>query len=164
MLIQNTQAASSKLADMGPGTSFQPVLRDTATLADPKSVQRIVLLSGKIYYDLVKERAARNLESRVALVRMEELAPFPFTVLSEVLAPYADSNKHIEVLWVQEEARNQGAWGHVQERVGNVLKGLGMEGGVAYKGRKEDAVPATGIGKVYGVQQRAVVESAFEGL
>lgn len=157
-------AASSKLTDMGPGTSFQPVLHDTTTFTDPKAVQRVVLLSGKIYYDLVKERATRNLESRVALVRIEELAPFPFAPLSEVLAPYANVNKHLEVLWLQEEPRNQGAWGHVQGRVEEVLKGLGLEGGVAYRGRMQDAVPATGIGKVYGVQQRAVVKSAFEGL
>ena len=143
---------------------FQPVLHDPTTLTDPKAVQRVVLLSGKIYYDLAKERATRNLESRVALVRIEELAPFPFTALSETLAPYADANQRLEVLWVQEEPRNQGAWGHVRERVEEVLKGLGMEDGVAYRGRREDAVPATGTGKVYGVQQRAVVESAFEGL
>lgn len=149
---------------MGPGTSFQPVLHDPKTFTDPKAAQRIVLLSGKIYYDLAKERAARNLESRVALVRIEELAPFPFAALSKTLTPYANSNKHLEVLWVQEEPRNQGAWEHVQERVEEVLKGLGVEGGVVYRGRREDAVPATGIGKVYGVQQRAVIESAFEGL
>jgi len=157
-------AASSKLADMGPGTSFQPILRDTATFTDPKAVQRVVLLSGKIYYDLAKERAVRNLESRIALVRIEELAPFPFAALSDELAPYADTNKHLEVLWVQEEPRNQGAWGHVKERIEGVLKELGLEGRVVYKGRREDAVPAPGIGKVYGVQQRAVIESAFEGL
>ncbi|KAG1718674.1 thiamine diphosphate-binding protein [Suillus paluster] len=153
-----------RLADMGPGTVFQPVLMTQATLTDPKAVQRVVLLSGKIYYDLAKERAARNLESRVALVRIEELAPFPFAALSEALAPYANANGRLEVLWVQEEPRNQGAWGHVRERVEEVLKGLGMEGGVTYRGRREDAVPAPGTGKVYGLQQRAVVESAFQGL
>ncbi|KAG1729579.1 thiamine diphosphate-binding protein [Suillus lakei] len=157
-------AASSKLTDMGPGTVFQPVLHDPVTLTDPTAVQRIVLLSGKIYYDLAKERATRNLESRVALMRIEELAPFPFAMLSEALAPFAEANRHLEVLWVQEEPRNQGAWGHVRERIEEVLKGLGMEGGVAYRGRREDAVPAPGTGKVYGIQQRAVIESIFQGL
>jgi len=164
VFVKNVQAASSKLTDMEPGTSFQPVLHDTATFMKPEAVQRIVLLSGKIYYDLVKERAARNLESRVALVRIEELAPFPFAALSRTLAPYANSNKNLEVMWVQEEPRNQGSWGHVRERVEDVLKGLDMKGGITYRGRKEDAVPATGIGKAYVVQQRAVIESAFEGL
>lgn len=164
LLTLNTQAASSKLTEMGPGTTFQPVLQDLTTLADPKAVQRVVLLSGKIYYDLAKERATRNLQSRVALIRVEELAPFPFAALNEALAPYANANKQLEVLWVQEEPRNQGAWGHVQERVEEVLKGLGMDGGVAYRGRKEDAVSAPGTGKLYGAQQLAVIESAFQGL
>lgn len=149
---------------MGHGTAFQPVLRDLSTLTDPKAVQRIVLLSGKIYYDLVKERATRDLQSRVALIRIEELAPFPFSALSEALVPYANANKQLEVLWVQEEPRNQGAWEHVQERIEEVLKGLGIEGGVAYRGRKEDAVCAPGTGKLYGAQQLAVIESTFQGL
>jgi probable 2-oxoglutarate dehydrogenase E1 component DHKTD1 len=149
---------------MGPGTVFQPVLQDLATLTDPKAVQRIVLLSGKIYYDLAKERATRNLQSRVALIRVEELAPFPFAALSEALAPYANANMKSEMLWVQEEPRNQGAWGHVRERIDEVLKGLGMDGGVQYRGRKEDAVSAPGIGKLYGAQQLAVIDSAFKGL
>ncbi|KAG2368119.1 dehydrogenase E1 and transketolase domain-containing protein 1 [Suillus spraguei] len=148
-------AASSKLTDMGPGTAFQPVLRDLSTLTDPKAVQRIVLLSGKIYYDLVKERATRD---------SNRLAPFPFAALSEALVPYANANKQLEVLWVQEEPRNQGAWEHVQERIEEVLKGLGIEGGVAYRGRKEDAVCAPGTGKLYGAQQLAVIESTFQGL
>lgn len=149
---------------MGPGTAFQPVLQDPLTLANPKAVQRIVLLSGKIYYDLAKERETRNLESSVALIRVEELAPFPFAALSEALAPYSDANTQLEVLWVQEEPRNQGAWEHVQERIEEVLKGLGVDGGVAYRGRKEDAVSAPGTGKLYKVQQLAVIESAFQGL
>ncbi|KAG1828499.1 thiamine diphosphate-binding protein [Suillus variegatus] len=157
-------AASSRLTDMGPGTAFQPVLQDPLTLANPKAVQRIVLLSGKIYYDLAKERETRNLESSVALIRVEELAPFPFAALSEALAPYSDANTQLEVLWVQEEPRNQGAWEHVQERIEEVLKGLGVDGGVAYRGRKEDAVSAPGTGKLYKVQQLAVLESAFQGL
>ncbi|OAX34146.1 dehydrogenase E1 and transketolase domain-containing protein 1 [Rhizopogon vinicolor AM-OR11-026] len=157
-------AAPKGLLRLAARTSFQPILRDTATFTDPKAVQRVVLLSGKVYYDLAKERAVRNLESRIALVRIEELAPFPFAALSDELAPYADTNKHLEVLWVQEEPRNQGAWRHVKERIEGVLKELGLEGRVVYRGRREDAVPAPGIGKMYGVQQRAVIESAFEGL
>ncbi|KAG1838453.1 thiamine diphosphate-binding protein [Suillus subalutaceus] len=157
-------AASSKLTDIGPGTVFQPVLQDLATVTDSKAVQRVVLLSGKIYCDLAKERATRNLQSHVALIRIEELAPFPFAALSEALAPYVNANMQSEVLWVQEEPRNQGAWSHVQERIEEVLKGLGIDGGVAYRGRKEDAVAAPGIGKLYGAQQLAVIDSAFKGL
>ncbi|KAG1879848.1 thiamine diphosphate-binding protein [Suillus subluteus] len=112
-----------------------------------------------------KSAATRNLQShgrphphRRARCRSRSPA------LSEALAPYANANMQLEVLWVQEEPRNQGAWSHVQERIEEVLKGLGIDGGVAYNGRKEDAVAAPGIGKLYGVQQLAVIDSAFKGL
>lgn len=158
----NLQAASSKLSELLPGTRFQPVLPD-AHPATAK-IERVVLLSGKLYYDLAKERASRGLEDRVALVRVEELAPFPFTELADVLEPYTGGGKTPEWMWVQEEPRNQGAWGHVKDRLGVVLSGLGVKGEVRYMGRKEDAVPATGTGKVYQAQQRAVIDGTFEGL
>jgi len=145
------------------GTQFQPVLPD----AHPPTgnIERVVLVSGKIYYELAKERAARGLEDRVALIRIEELAPFPFAYLAEVLIPYMTSNAKLEWLWVQEEPKNQGAWGHVKDRLGAVLSGLGAEHAeVGFVGRREDAVPVTAIGKDYQVQQRAVVEGAFQGL
>ncbi|KAL4072369.1 thiamine diphosphate-binding protein [Scleroderma yunnanense] len=138
-------AASSTLADMLPGTKFQPVLPDT--LLHTTDVNRVVLMTGKLYYDLVKERAARQLESRVAIVRIEELAPFPFAELTDALRPYTGSTKDIE-------------W----DRLEMVLRDLGVHGGVRYVGRREDAVPAPGIGKVYQVQQKAVVDDAFAGL
>jgi probable 2-oxoglutarate dehydrogenase E1 component DHKTD1 len=155
------QAASSKLSEMLPGTQFRPVLPD----AQPTDrIERVVLASGKIYYELAKERAARGLEDRVALIRIEELAPFPFAYLADILKPYTTSNSKLEWLWVQEEPKNQGAWGHVKDRLRTVLSGLGERAEVGFVGRREDAVPATGIGKDYQVQQRAVVEGAFKGL
>ncbi|KAH7887154.1 dehydrogenase E1 and transketolase domain-containing protein 1 [Phlebopus sp. FC_14] len=160
-------AASSRLADMLPGTHFQRVLPDAHVPTE--KIERVVLLSGKLYYDLAKERSARGLEDRVALIRIEELAPFPFAALGDILKPYADiaqnrNTAEIEWVWVQEEPRNQGAWGHVKDRLGSVLSGLGVRREVRYVGRREDVVPATGIGKVYQTQQRAVVEGAFAGL
>ncbi|KAF7299554.1 2-oxoglutarate dehydrogenase E1 component mitochondrial [Mycena chlorophos] len=147
-------AASSSLRDLEPGTSFQPVLRDTV---DNKSAKRVILMTGKIYYELLKERQARSLDDSVALIRVEELAPFPFSELREVLGEYTQAE---DIFWLQEEPRNQGAWPHVAERLASVVKGRP----VVYKGRKESALPAPGIGKLYGVQQKAVIGSAFEGL
>ncbi|KAF8879401.1 dehydrogenase E1 and transketolase domain-containing protein 1 [Infundibulicybe gibba] len=141
-------AASSTLADMEPGTSFQPVLSDP--LANEMTVERVVILSGKIYYELIKERQARGLDERVAFVRIEELAPFPFSHLEKVLATY---NSHAEFVYLQEEPRNQGAYTH-----------LGYTPVVKYLGRKESALPAPGIGKLYAEQQREVIEQAFRGL
>lgn len=152
---------------MTPGTRFLPVLADPS-IVDSSSVQRVVCLSGKLYYDLVKARTGRpELEDKVALVRVEELSPFPFHELHRVLGQYAGAN---EVLWVQEEPRNQGAWGFVEPRIAEVLEKVKSEGKLAdvekvrYVGRKEDAVPAPGVTRIYQVQQKAVISGAFEGL
>jgi len=134
----------------------------------------VLLLTGKLYYDLEKERAARKLDERVALVRMEELAPFPFRVLEDVLRRYTGTKRDVEAIWVQEEPRNQGAWTHVQDRIQQVLDRVTQQScdsreqektlRVRYVGRKEDAVPAVGVGKAYREQEADVVRRAFEGL
>jgi probable 2-oxoglutarate dehydrogenase E1 component DHKTD1 len=117
-------------------------------------------MTGKIYYDLLKERQARSLDKEVAFIRLEELAPFPFAELRAALKEYSAVE---EVMWLQEEPKNQGAYTHVAPRVDSVLDDLGLDG-VVYRGRKESALPAPGIGKIYGVQQKAIIEAAFEGL
>ncbi|KAJ7367025.1 dehydrogenase E1 and transketolase domain-containing protein 1 [Mycena albidolilacea] len=151
-------AASSSLRELESGTSFQPVLRDLTDNAS--SAKRVVLMTGKIYYDLLKERQARSLDKEVAFIRLEELAPFPFAELRAALKEYSAVE---EVVWLQEEPKNQGAYTHVASRVDSVLHDLGLDG-VVYRGRKESALPAPGIGKIYGVQQKAIIEAAFEGL
>ncbi|KAG6330643.1 hypothetical protein ID866_8445, partial [Astraeus odoratus] len=155
-------AASSKLADMLSGTKFNPVLLDAH--APTTNVKRVILMSGKLYYDLAKERAARGLDGHVAIVRIEELAPFPYTELTNILRPYTVGTKCVDWVWVQEEPRNQGVWGHVKDRLGVILRSLGVQGELKYVGRREDAVPAPGIGKLYQTQQKAVIDDAFTGL
>jgi probable 2-oxoglutarate dehydrogenase E1 component DHKTD1 len=134
-------------------------------ISDPSTVKRVVLISGKIYYDLIKERQARGLDDAVAFVRIEELSPFPFRELKEALGRYKGANMK-EVCYLQEEPRNQGAYGHVVSRIGCVLDGLdvGFESRVKYLGRKESAVPAPGVGKLYTRQQKEIIGSAFDGL
>ncbi|KAL0576101.1 hypothetical protein V5O48_005875 [Marasmius crinis-equi] len=150
-------AAASSISELESGNKFQPVLDDP--IGSQSTAKRVVILSGKIYYDLVKERQARNAGSEVAFVRLEELAPFPFHALEKVLEKYTQSP---EFVYLQEEPRNQGAWPHVQERIGEVLRTIGAGSRVDYKGRKESALPAPGIGKMYKEQQEAVIRSAFE--
>lgn len=94
-------------------------------------MERVVLLTGKMYYDLVKERAAReqasgseSMSSKVAFVRLEELAPFPFQALRDTLGRYSGAR---EVCWLQEEPRNQGAWTHVGPRIKAVLEQMQMQ-------------------------------------
>jgi probable 2-oxoglutarate dehydrogenase E1 component DHKTD1 len=139
------------LTELEEAYTFKPVLRDP--LVDARCAERVMLVSGKLYYDLVKERSARGLGERIAIVRLEELCPFPFEAVRQVLAGASD------VRWVQEEPRNQGAWTHVSPRAARVL-----EKPLRYHGRGEDAVPAPGIGKLYREQQEMVVRGAFDGL
>lgn len=154
------------MADLLVGTRFQPVLTDPF-IADADKVRRVVMVSGKIYYELIKERSARIADGRlkadaIAFVRIEELAPFPFAELKEVLVDeYRDAYEHF---WVQEEPRNQGAYPHVAGRIGEVLRGEGYKEGPAYGGREASALPAPGVGRLYQEQQRAVIESAFSGI
>lgn len=145
---------------MAPNTRFQPVLDDP--ISDTSKVDRVVLLTGKLYYDLIKERETRNLSDRVALIRLEELSPFPFDELHAVLKRYTKAK---QIVWVQEEPRNQGAFTYIEPRVNNLLgERLKTKFRIGYRGRDEDAVPATGTGVVYKAQQEKVLKSAFEGL
>ncbi|CCM02167.1 uncharacterized protein FIBRA_04245 [Fibroporia radiculosa] len=151
-------AASSSLADMDPNTSFQPVLDDTTVNA--ASIRRVVLMTGKLYYDLFKERQARQLDS-VAFIRVEELCPFPFATLLQVLRRYTNVE---DIVWLQEEPQNQGAWVHVENRINSVLRHIPYGRPVTYRGRKQDSVPAPGIARIYGTQQKAVIAAAFDSL
>jgi probable 2-oxoglutarate dehydrogenase E1 component DHKTD1 len=144
---------------MEPQTRFKPVLSDPVNNAS--TANRLVFLSGKLFYDLVKERATRKLDDKVALIRIEELAPFPFGEVKRVLEAYSQAR---EIMFLQEEPKNQGAWGHVSTRLKAVLKSVGFDGELVYKGRKESALPAPGVGRLYRTQQEEVLKSAFEGI
>ena len=157
--FSTTQAAASTLNELTAGHKFRPVLDDPA-IASPGDVARVVLLSGKLYYDLVKEREKRQLDGKIAFVRVEELSPFPFAAVRDVLARYEGAQS---VVWLQEEPRNQGAWSHVAPRLDAVMERLGRER-VTFAGRREDAVPAPGVASLYVAQQKAVLEAAFVGL
>ncbi|VDB88235.1 unnamed protein product [Peniophora sp. CBMAI 1063] len=121
-------AAASKLVDMEPGTTFLPVLDDPR--APHETAERILLISGKLYYDLAASLPA-DLASKIAIIRLEELAPFPFSALSSVLSKYqnVDLSKEGAVTWVQEEPKNQGAWTHVSLRLREVVRRDGSGGG-----------------------------------
>ncbi|KAJ3768507.1 dehydrogenase E1 and transketolase domain-containing protein 1 [Lentinula raphanica] len=154
-------AAASSLSEFEPGSSFQPVLSDS--VRNESTAKRVIILSGKIYYDLIKERKERGLDDLVSFVRLEELAPFPFEELQSALEKYSPEALK-EVVYLQEEPRNQGAWMHVRDRIDWVLQNMDLDVKVSFRGRKESALPAPGVGKLYKEQQARVIESAFEGL
>ncbi|HSB60121.1 MAG TPA: multifunctional oxoglutarate decarboxylase/oxoglutarate dehydrogenase thiamine pyrophosphate-binding subunit/dihydrolipoyllysine-residue succinyltransferase subunit [Vicinamibacteria bacterium] len=144
----------STLGDLAEGR-FQPVLDDPAV--EPARVQRVVLVTGKLYFDLLKAREDARAR-HVALVRVEQLYPFPSAELVRVLARYPLG---AELLWAQEEPRNMGAWRFVRERF---LDGeLRDPGGRVprYLGREASAAPAPGSHKVHVAEQEAIVNEAL---
>jgi len=120
-------------------------------------VKRVVLCSGKVYYDLLAQRREQGI-GNVALVRLEQLYPFPKLSLPKTLAPY----RNAEVVWCQEEPENMGAWRFADRRIEEVLGALG---GAAtrprYVGRRAAASPATGLAKTHAAEQAALVTAAL---
>ncbi|KAG9031063.1 hypothetical protein FRB95_003174 [Tulasnella sp. JGI-2019a] len=154
-------AAASSLSELTQGTRFRPVL-STVEIGGTNKVERVILLSGKLYYDLAKEVAAKGLTDRVALIRLEELCPFPFVELASALEPLRNAQ---EFIWIQEEPRNQGAWTHVSERLKTTFLSMGLSAKeVHYKGRPASAVPATGVAKRHAAEHAVLLAGAVEGL
>ncbi|KAG8775366.1 hypothetical protein FRC15_000597 [Serendipita sp. 397] len=160
--LLRSPAASSRIEDFLPGTSFRAVLPDSSV--SPPQVRRVILVSGKLYYDLVKERTARGLDETVAIIRVEELCPFPFADIKETLAPFLDSGANNQIVWVQEEAQNQGAWTHFMPRLQNLFMEAGWRNDVNYVGRPASEVPAVGVAKIHSAQVSQIMENAFSGI
>jgi 2-oxoglutarate dehydrogenase E1 component len=147
----------SPLAAMGPGTGFHRVIGESGEIAPDAEVRRVVLCSGKVYFDLAKARAEKA-DNRVALVRLEQLHPFPAASLGKVLQRY----RHAEVVWCQEEPQNMGAWGFVDRRIEAALGGLdGAAKRARFVGRAEAASPATGLFKRHAEEQAQLVQAAL---
>uniref|UniRef100_A0A665WA89 2-oxoadipate dehydrogenase complex component E1 n=1 Tax=Echeneis naucrates TaxID=173247 RepID=A0A665WA89_ECHNA len=140
--------AVSSLAQLAPGTSFRPVLGDTSV--SPESVQRVVLCSGKHYYALLKQREASAANQHTALVRVEELCPFPLVALQQELKKYP------KFIWSQEEPQNMGPWSFVAPRF---EKQLACK--LRLVSRPALPAPAVGIGTLHHLQQEAILTATF---
>uniref|UniRef100_A0A8C0YIY3 2-oxoadipate dehydrogenase complex component E1 n=1 Tax=Cyprinus carpio carpio TaxID=630221 RepID=A0A8C0YIY3_CYPCA len=144
--------AVSSLADMGPGTSFKPVIGDTSV--NPASVQRVLFCSGKHYYALLKHRETLpEAEKNTPLIRVEELCPFPTEALQQELNKYTNAK---EFIWSQEEPQNMGCWSFVSPR---------FEKQLACKlrpvSRPALPAPAVGIGTLHHQQHEAILTASF---
>ncbi|MEA2489025.1 MAG: multifunctional 2-oxoglutarate metabolism enzyme, partial [Acidobacteriota bacterium] len=147
-LLRHPQATST-VNELTNGR-FEPVLHDVATSTE---VKRVVLTSGKVYYDL---KAARDHASaNVAILRLEQYYPFPHALLADALKGYPNAT---EIVWVQEEPRNMGAWPFINERIAAVL---GTNQTLQYVGRPISAAPATGSHHRHEEQQKALVQRAL---
>jgi 2-oxoglutarate dehydrogenase E1 component len=153
-LLRNKDA-TSPLSEFTKG-GFQTVLGEQKVIKDEK-VKRVIACSGKVYYDLVKKREEKGLDD-TAILRVEQLYPFPHKVFAAELRKYPNAT---DIVWCQDEPQNQGAWFFVQHYIHeNMLEGQKL----GYAGRAASASPAVGYAHLHQEQQKALVEAAFAKL
>ncbi|MBN9609965.1 MAG: alpha-ketoglutarate decarboxylase [Actinobacteria bacterium 69-20] len=143
--------AVSAVEDFTTG-KFESVLPDTSV--DPSAARTVLLVSGKLYYELDHYRTQHGITD-TAIVRLEQLYPIPRRKLESVLAPYGEG---VEFRWVQEEPRNQGAWSFMAQNLPELLPRLA---GIRRVSRRAMAAPSAGSAKVHAVEQQAVISEAF---
>lgn len=149
--------AISTLEELADG-SFQTVISETSQEIEAKKVTRVILCSGKVYYDLLEKRRAEAITD-TAIVRLEQLYPFPSEDLEEVLSQFP---KMTEVVWCQEEPMNQGAWYCSQHHMRNAAHTVNPKLYLKYAGRPASAAPASGYSSVHAEEQTRLVNDAFE--
>jgi 2-oxoglutarate decarboxylase len=148
------KAATSTVEEL-TGGAWQPVI-DDAAVTDPSAVRRVLLSAGKVYYDLAAARDKHDDAGRFALVRVEQLYPTPGPQLAAVLERYPDLD---DIVWVQEEPANQGAYPHMALNIAEFLpRGIRLR----RISRRAAAAPASGSSRVHEREQQALVEAAFE--
>ena len=147
----------SDLAEMGPGTNFHRVFGEVDPLVADADVRRVVLCTGKVYYDLLAERRERGIDD-IAIVRMEQLYPFPINSLTAELKRYVNA----DIVWCQEEPWNMGAWSYMDRRIEDLLRHLDIKANrPGYAGRAESAATAAGLLRRHNREQAALVDEAL---
>jgi 2-oxoglutarate dehydrogenase E1 component len=137
--------------------NFRPLISEVDKNIDAAKTRKVVFCSGKVYYDLFEARAAKKIND-VALIRVEQLYPFPAQEVQAELNKY----KNAEIIWCQEEPKNMGAWQFVNELLEEVLVSIKHKITRAkFIGRVACASPATGYGSYHAKEQKALVEEAL---
>jgi len=155
-LLRNKMCVS-KLSDMAEQTAFRRVIKDPDKNLKDKNIKKVVICSGKVFYNLYEEREKRKLEN-VKILRLEQIYPFPHRTLKEELSKTPDA----EVVWCQEEPKNMGSWFFVDRKIEDVLmsyKGKFLR--PTYAGREEAASPATGSLSRHNKEQADLVNEAL---
>lgn len=151
--------AVSNIEDFTEGSSFHRFLDDDAKteLKAPSKIKRVVLCSGKVYYDLFEERQKRGIDD-IELVRLEQLYPFPHNAFKDMFVDY----KNAEFVWCQEEPKNQGYWSFVDPLIEDMLIDAKVKKPRArYVGRINAAAPATGLMRTHQMEQATLVDEAL---
>jgi 2-oxoglutarate dehydrogenase E1 component len=152
--ILRHKLATSSLEDLGNG-HFQNVIEDNSV--DGQSVRRLIFCSGKVYYHLLEERDSRSIKD-IALIRLEQLYPFPDKELDEILSRYPGLESAV---WCQEEPMNQGAWYSSQHHIRNAVKRHDSKLDLIYAGRDGSAAPASGYMSVHLDEQKKFIDEAL---
>uniref|UniRef100_A0A8C6VLB5 2-oxoglutarate dehydrogenase complex component E1 n=1 Tax=Naja naja TaxID=35670 RepID=A0A8C6VLB5_NAJNA len=153
-LLRHPEARSS-FDEMLAGTHFQRVIPDTSLAAqNPEQVKRVLFCTGKLYYELIRERKTQNMEANVAITRVEQLSPFPFDLLLKEFHKYPNA----DLVWCQEEHKNQGYYDYVKPRLRTTIDRAKP---VWYAGREPAAAPATGNKKNHLTELQRLLDTAF---
>ena len=164
-LLRNKYCVSN-VEDFGKNNSFHRVLEDHALnkknklieLKKPKKIRKVVICSGKIYFDLLDAREKAKVDD-VVLIRIEQLYPFPVRSLASTIKPYVENAKFI---WCQEEPKNMGAWFSVRDYIQWTLDNLEVKKKIEFIGRNPSASPATGYAKRHAKQQKEIIDKILE--
>ena len=156
----------SNLDDFNKSNSFHRVLEDHALIKNSKfvkikkakKVRKVIICSGKIYFDLLEAREKNKVDD-VIFFRIEELYPFPVKSLIKAIKPYVSNSKFF---WCQEEPKNMGAWSSVRDYIQWTLDNLGVKKKLDYIGRKAAASPATGYANRHAKQQKEILDKVFK--
>jgi len=148
--------ATSTIEELAKGT-FKEVLNDPF-ISDAKKVEKVVFVSAKLYYELLEERE-KTRDLTTALVRLEQISPFPVAQVKEIFAQYSNAKK---VVWTQEEPKNMGAYQFVFFKFMDVLSNLGLKPNVSFVGRGDKASPATGSIYRHKAEQAQIIADVFK--
>ena len=145
--------STSPLAQFVEGTAFRPVIGD-GLARDNGKVKRVIVCAGQVYYDLLAGRAERGLDNEIAIVRLEQLYPMPYPELAAELAKYPNA----QLMWAQEEPKNQGAWYQIRHRLERVSPHTHWR----VAARPSSSSPAVGYGSLHAAQLKQLVEDALK--
>ncbi|XP_039288756.1 2-oxoglutarate dehydrogenase, mitochondrial [Nilaparvata lugens] len=153
-LLRHPQCVSSIQQFVGD-TEFEAYIPDPLLKPD-KSVSKLILCSGKVYYDLVAARKENNKDNEIAIARVEQIFPLPYEKITQ---DALENFPNASVLWVQEEHKNQGCWSFVAPRLNRVLGKF--KGPITYVGRPPSCAPATGFSSVYNREKNNFINTAM---
>ncbi|KAK6187666.1 hypothetical protein SNE40_005643 [Patella caerulea] len=151
--------ARSSFDDMVEGSTFKRIIPEAGIAAEnADTVKKVIFCTGKIYYELVKERQKKNLDSELAITRVEQISPFPFDLIKAEVLKYPNAR----LCWAQEEHKNMGAWQYVEPRLRTVLRKVNVDKEIEYAGRYAQAAAATGNKHMHLVELSQLLDQTMD--